>query len=56
MLLKVKKLPKWLPSLKEFQSAASTGWLPYIPLMALGEVQNVPVSAVLKTYWEGKEN
>lgn len=54
MLLKVKKLPKGLPSLKEFQDGASTGWLPYISLMALLEDQNAPVSAVVKSYWEGE--
>jgi len=48
MLIRVKKLPNGLPSLKEFQTIASTGWLSQISLMAPLEKENAPLSAVLK--------
>lgn len=44
--IRVKKLLKGLPSLKEFQTVAGTGWLSQISLMAPLENVNAPVSAI----------
>lgn len=52
----VKKLSKGLPSLKGFQTVASTGWLSQISLTAPLENENAPVSADLKYKTLGGKN